>query len=419
MKTNTAGNEKNNFIWNMLGSISTSALAFVLLIVVNRIMGEAAGGIFTLAFSHAQLMYYIGTLEVRPLHSTDVKEKHPFSAYFSLRAVSCAVMVLASLGYVLIMDGDPFKKRVMMYICLYKTFEAMEDVFTSMFQQHERIAYSGQLATLRVALSLAGFTGTLLLTHNLEAACIVMVLCGALTLVTFNRTLWKRFEHVDLRFHLDAAPEILKACFPLFISVFVMLYISNAPKYAINRYCTDVIQNRYSILFMPAFVINLFCQFMLRPLLTRMAKIWNDRKIKQFRDQVLKLTGIILLITAAGIAGAWLLGIPILQALYNLDLQADKSILLWVMAYGGLNAINVFLFDMIAVTRRQKWLLAGYVLAAIVIALISPVMVQRGAMTGAILSSIIAILILDLVLTAVLYLVIHRNMNKPEGGLST
>ena len=50
---------------------------------------------------------------------------------------------------------------------------------------------------------------------------------------------------------------------------------SNAPKYAINTYCTDVIQNRYSILFMPAFAINLFSQFVLRPLLTPMAKMWS------------------------------------------------------------------------------------------------------------------------------------------------
>ena len=69
---------KANFSWNMIGSIFESALSFVLLIVVNRIMGESSGGVFTLAFSHAQLMYYIGTLEVRPIQSTDVRQKYRF-----------------------------------------------------------------------------------------------------------------------------------------------------------------------------------------------------------------------------------------------------------------------------------------------------------------------------------------------------
>ena len=72
---------KANFSWNMIGSIFESALSFVLLIVVNRIMGESSGGVFTLAFSHAQLMYYLATLEVRPIHSTDVKQKYRFFSF--------------------------------------------------------------------------------------------------------------------------------------------------------------------------------------------------------------------------------------------------------------------------------------------------------------------------------------------------
>ena len=114
-------NAKANFSWNMIGSIFESALSFVLLIVVNRIMGEASGGVFTLAFSHAQLMYYIGTLEVRPIQSTDVRQKYPFSAYFSIRLVSCVLMILVCLVYALTMDADPMKKRIVMYVCLYKT----------------------------------------------------------------------------------------------------------------------------------------------------------------------------------------------------------------------------------------------------------------------------------------------------------
>ena len=94
-------NSRANFAWNMIGSIFESLLSFALLILVNRTVGEAAGGVFTLAFSHAQLMYYLGTLEVRPIHSTDVREKYRFADYFSLRMVSCAAMITISLVCVL------------------------------------------------------------------------------------------------------------------------------------------------------------------------------------------------------------------------------------------------------------------------------------------------------------------------------
>ncbi len=402
-------NAKANFSWNMIGSIFESALSFVLLIVVNRIMGEASGGVFTLAFSHSQLMYYIGTLEVRPIQSTDVRQKYPFSSYFSLRLASCVLMILVCLVYVLTMDADPTKKRVVMYVCLYKTVEAVLDVFTAMYQQHDRIEFSGKISVVRVGLTLAVFTGVLWAGHDLEIACLAMIGAGIATLLTYNLSVWRRFTDAKIRLDFSKARVILVSCFPLFVSVFVMLYISNAPKYAINTYCTDVIQNRYSILFMPAFAINLMSQFVLRPLLTTMAKLWTGGEIRKFTANVIRMMIGLAVITGAGVLGAWLLGIPILNLLYHVNLADDRPILIWVMVYGGLNAINIFLYDMIAVTRNQKWLLIGYAAAAISIFFLAPAMVQRSAMTGAILSSIIAIFLLDMILGIILTEVIRRK----------
>lgn len=400
---------KANFSWNMIGSIFESALSFVLLIVVNRIMGESSGGVFTLAFSHAQLMYYIGTLEVRPIQSTDVRQKYRFSSYFSLRLASCVLMVLVCLVYALTMDADPMKKRIVMYVCLYKTVEAVLDVFTAMYQQHDRIEFSGKISVVRVGLTLAVFTGVLWISRDLEIAALAMVGAGIVTLLTYNLSVWRKFTDAQIRLDFSKVKEILIACFPLFVSVFVMLYISNAPKYAINTYCTDVIQNRYSILFMPAFAINLMSQFVLRPLLTTMAKLWTGGEIRKFTGNVMKMMIGLAVITAAGVLGAWLLGIPVLNLLYHVNLAQDRPILLWVMVYGGLNAINIFLYDMIAVTRNQKWLLIGYAAAAVTIFFLAPAMVQQSAMTGAILSSIIAIFLLDLILGIILTVVIRKK----------
>ena len=401
-------NGKANFTWSMIGTVFESALNFVLLIIVNRVIGENGGGVFTLAFSHAQLMYYIGTLEVRPIHSTDVKQKYRFADYFSLRSVTCALMLLASLAYVLLMDGDPFKKRVVMYMCVYKVIDAMLDVFASMFQQHDRIEYSGKVSTLRIALELTGFTAVLIITRNLEWASLTMIAIALTILMTYNLAKWRKFDDVPIHLQFSHAREILTACLPLFVSVFVMLYISNAPKYAINTYCTDVIQNRYSILFMPAFTINLFCQFAMRPMLTPISRMWNDRRLKEFRGTLLKMLRIIGVVTVLGIGGAWLLGIPILNLLYGVDLTGDRSVLIWVMVYGGLNAVNLFLYDIIAVTRNQNWLLLTYGISAAAVFFLAPVLVRAYEMTGAIAASIFSLGLLDVMLAAISVRVIRR-----------
>ena len=321
-------------------------------------------------------------------------------------------MILVCLGYVFLTDGDPVKKQFMMLMCIYKMLDAVYDLFASMFQQHGRIAFSGMVSTMRVSLVLVGFTVTLLMTKNLVAAGVVMVLVSLGVLLTFNMSKWRTFDDVPIRWQFSHAAEILRACFPLFISVFVMLYISNAPKYAIDRYCTDVVQNRYNILFMPAFVINLFSQFVLRPMLTPMAQMWNQGKSKAFRGNVIRMLLAISALTILGVAGAWLLGIPLLELVYGVPLAAEKGILLWVMVYGGLNAASVFLYDMIAVTRRQKWLLAAYPLVAVVVGILAPIWVQKQEMLGAILSSVAAQLLLNGILLGIMLIVLHRAVER-------
>lgn len=400
----------------MIGSIFESALSFVLLIAVNRMVGETYGGIFTLAFSHAQLMYYIGTLEVRPIQSTDVRKKYPFSSYFSLRVLSCAMMIAACLAYAFLMDGDSLKKQVVFLVCLYKVAEAMLDTFTAMYQQNDRIEYSGKCSVVLVSLAMIAFIGTLAVSGRLEWACLALAAAGMMTLLTYNRQVWKKFPEAKIRLEFGNAGKILASCFPLFVSVFVMLYISNAPKYAINRYCTDVIQNRYSILFMPAFAINLLSQFVLRPMLTSMAQLWNGGETGRFRRNLLWMLGGILGVTLLGIAGAWLLGIQVLRILYGVDLTAERSILIWVMVYGGLNAVNIFLYNMIAVTRSQKWLLIGYAAAALMIFILAPIMVQSSGMTGAILSSVLSITLLDVILAGILYTVVRNQLQKKRSA---
>ena len=109
---------------------------------------------------------------------------------------------------------------------------------------------------------------------------------------------------------------------------------------------------------------------------------------------------------------AWLLGIPLLELVYGVPLAAEKGILLWVMVYGGLNAASVFLYDMIAVTRRQKWLLAAYPLVAVVVGILAPIWVQKQEMLGAILSSVAAQLLLNGILLGIMLIVLHRAVER-------
>ena len=407
-------NGKATFTWSMLGTVCDSALNCVLLLVVNRVVGETLGGIYTLAFSHAQLMYFVATLESRPIHSTDVKQKYRFADYFTLRIITCLLMMAVSLGYVLWMDADPLKKHVMLYMCAFKAVDALFDVFACMYQQHDRIEFSGKVSTVKICVEMIVFVSVLLLTRNLEYASLAMVAASLAVLFNYNLRKWRLFEDARIELRFDKVTEILLASLPLFVSVFVLNYISNAPKYAINTYCTDVVQNRYSILFMPAFAINVMCQFVMRPMLTPMARMWNNGRVGDFRKNILKLMALVGCVTVLAVGAAWLLGIPVLNLLYGVDLWEDRIVLVWVMVYGGLSAVNIFLYDMIAVTRRQQWLLGAYLIAATAVFFLAPALVRSAAMTGAIRASILSLALLDVLLVGIIAQVIRKA--KPENA---
>ncbi len=86
--------ERQNIIWNMAASILNSAQTVILLFIVTRTLGVVEGGVFSFAFSTANMLLYIGTYGVRNYQVTDVLKKHSFHEYYMLRIVTSTVMMI-------------------------------------------------------------------------------------------------------------------------------------------------------------------------------------------------------------------------------------------------------------------------------------------------------------------------------------
>lgn len=351
--------------WNMMGSLVNAATSVVLLMMVTRTLGDEKAGIFSLGFSVSLMMQTVGVFEVRPFQSTDIYKQFTFSQYFSFRLLSCLLMLICAIGYVLVNAFSAEKAWVILLLCILKCVEAVCDVFNGQAQQNERLDIAGFSLSVRVCVYCVGFLLSLLLTRNLLLSCAVMTVFALLWLLFFDVKTGKYFEKCRLDFQKSALLGIFKACFPLFLASFLMMYINNAPKFSVDAYLSDEYQTYYGIIFMPASVINLFSLFAFRPLLTKLTAMWNENRQKVFLLTVGKLILWILFVTAAALTAGWLLGIPVLTLLYGTDLSAYKAELMVVLVGGGFNALCVLLYYMITVMRRQKYVLIGYVVAAL------------------------------------------------------
>lgn len=394
--------DKEKFIWNMMGSLANALSTLVLTICVNRILGGASGGLFAFAYANAQLMLTIGLFEVRPYQSTDIDEKYSFNAYFTMRIVTCALMFIISVMYVFVNGFNMEKSAIIVLLVMFKMVEAFTDVYGGRFQQKNRIDLSGKLFFVRVALSTVVFAALAYFTKRLVAASAGMFFTSFLLFFIYDNRYTFADDKKNLALEIKPIFNIVRDVLPLFIGSFILMYISNAPKYAIERIYDSSVQNVYGILFMPAFAINLFSVFIFRPLLISMAERWNSGKLKSLAKIVLFMYVSITCITLLALIVSWLLGIPILSLLYNIDLDEYRMELQMVMFIGGLSALMSFASNVIVVMRKQKYLMFGYIIAFVFSLSFPDMLVKNSGIDGAILSYGLAVGLLVIVFTIII-----------------
>lgn len=337
----------------MVGSMSNALASFVLLTMVTRLNGSNDGGLFSLAFSTAQMLTAIGCFETRAIQVTDVKRKLEFKDYFTFRFMTSMVMMLCLIVYVIFAGKKGEASAVMFFISLYKAIDCMSDSFQGLFQLEDRIDLSGQALGIRVILSTIVFGITLAMAHNLLLSSIAMCVAELVFIAFFDYRLSKNYEVCKLEVRLDKWKKLFQQCFPLFIGSFMLSYMINASRYAIDGSMSNEMQNYYGFLLMPAFVINLFSLFGFRPMLTPMANYWNEKNRKGFVKIVRNSLIWIGILTVGAVSGAYLLGIWFLNIISGLDLSDYRIELVIVMLGGSMNAIITVCYYVLTVSRKQ------------------------------------------------------------------
>lgn len=374
---------KSQYIWNLIGCTMNAVLSVILLLGVNRLAGSEAGGLFSFAFANAQVFQYIALFEVRPFHVTDVERKYTFSTYFTLRLVSCTLMLLAGGGYILLTDFSLDKKLLLGVLCLYKALEAFSDLFAAAYQQQGRIDLGGMNMTFRTTLVMASFLIVMATTNDLLIASVSMCASVVVSTVGFDCLVMRQFPDIRCRLRFSQLRSIVLAVLPLAAASVLRAYTVNAPKYAIDRVLGDAAQNRYGILFLPAMVVNLFGTFLFYPKLHELTEDWKCGRYRKLSAYIRRLMCILAGATVAGMAAAVFLGIPILSALYNTPLGGDRGVMALLMLFGGLNAAEIFLYYVVVSIRKQVLPVIVYAASSALSAVLSVPLVRTGGLIGA------------------------------------
>lgn len=383
---NAKDQEKSAYFWNTCAAMLNSFQTVFILMVISRIDPINDAGIFTIAFAIANLMMTIGKYGIRQFQVSDIKEKYSFKEYFSARSITVIIMILVSSCYCFynFYTGlyDLEKTLVVFLVCLAKAVDAFEDVLHGMLQQYFRLDIAGKILSIRMGTYIVVYIVAYIITNNLIVTSAIALGVTVGQAIVLNFIAVKNHEVKKKTFEPKALKSLFVENFPLFISSYLVMYVGNAPKYAIDKVLSSEAQACFTYVFMPVFVIGLLSQFVYQPIISKVALLWNDGKLEDFKKLIFRQIGIILMLSILALIGGSILGIPLLSSIYGVDLKEYKVTLIILLLGGVALAFVNFLQMLITVVRRQKLLIIGYLIAYILFMLKGRTVVDNYGIVG-------------------------------------
>lgn len=392
---NTAGQAKLDYVWNTAAGLVNAAEAVVMSMIVTRMTGLADAGMLTMAFAIGNLMLPIGKFGVRNYQVTDVDNMFSFFTYLTARFVTVSAMMIAICGYLGYaaagLKHNSNKIGIIFAVCMIYLVEALEDVIWGYYQQRDRLYAGARMFCLRWLGILLFFPVILYISRDLKDTLLWCFLLSTVIFLILLRLSYPRFCSEEdrlsslVRKKIDFAQivQLLKAVLPLFGISFLALYENNMPKYAIDAHMTDEIQACYGFVAMPVFVIGLLNNFIYQPTLVPMAVEWEQGQVDKFRKRIGRQIIIIGALAIVCMAGAYLLGIPVLSMLYHTDLTEYKRELMILLLASAFLALSGYQSVVLTIMRCQKALLLPHVIVALMAAVSLPAVVSRYGTMGA------------------------------------
>ena len=279
---------------------------------------------------------------------------------------------------------------VIFLLVAYKVIDGFADVYESEFQRKGRLYLTGKSNTFRTLLSVGVFLVCLAAGKNLAAACGAAVCAQIAGVYLFDLVVLKSLEDVDYSRGQGALGRLTGATVLLFVSVFLDFYVFSASKYAIDAHMNDAASGYFNVIFMPTSVINLAAGFVIRPFLTSLTDFWDRKRFREFSGKLKQLSLVIGALTLVAVAGAAVLGRPVLALLewllgpvYAGKLTRYHGPFVWIVLGGGCYAVLNLYYYALVIMRRQKTIFGIYLVMAVAGAVVAPRMVKHSGIQGA------------------------------------
>lgn len=392
-------NDKKNIIWNIIGATANSFNSLLFAILVTRMNGMNDGGIFTYCFATSCLLYMIGVYSGRTFQVTDIGNKNSDTDYIYHRILTCLIMIIISISFAIIKQYDIYKSSIFIILCVFKCVEAFSEVIYAILQKNNLLFKVGFSMFLKAIIALVVFAIVNYITKNLIISCLSIVIINLLILFVYDYRNVKKVKIIKTKLTKATFIRLFKIGFFTFILTFLANYLINSPRYAIDDILANDLQTIFGIIIMPATFMGLLGQYIIQPCLTKISDNIKNKKYYELKKVIWYLISIILIFGIIIIIVAYFLEMPVLQIIYNVELQPYFISMITIIVGSIFYSISTILSAVLIAMRKTVGQAILYFVLAILATFLSYTLVQKYQILGAsityfIIMTIISVLFL-------------------------
>lgn len=419
MDTSQISQYKSNYLWNLLGSVSSALISTLLLLIASRELGATQSDIFSIVYSISQQLIIIGLFQVRNYQATDVSGRISFTDYFFSRIITILLMLLSASVFLFFQKYSLEKTLIYIFIILYRACDAFSDVYQGQLQQNRRSDLAGKILFFRSIIAIVIFFIILKITESLVITSFGIFLVNALLTFILDIPILRE-SRITGPIKLDKNTVsstflILKQCFPLFLNGFIITYIFTEPKLVIDQLLSRDIfasgmQRNFNILFMPTFILNLLF-IILRPMITELSYDWENKNFDIFNKKVKNISKVLLFFGIITIIFSYFVGTFLLSFVFGVDLNSYSIELVVLILAGLFNVFATMIDNLMTIFRRQKLLLPVYIITFIFSKILNYPMIFSFGISGAAISFLIS-MVIYFVLSIIIYFYSFQKLIK-------
>lgn len=406
-------NRKNikDFVWNAVGLTLNSFNSLFFLIVVRYINGMDEAGIFTYAFSLCTLFYVFSCFYNRTFQVAENTNKYNFNDFLSTRFVLGAATLCLILIFAIINGFSCLKIFVILFLMIFRVAEAISECLYGELQKQDRLYKTGISLTLKAVFGLGLFALIDLLTKNLLLSIFGIIFANILVIVFYDRKNIKEKVKEKFRFQKKNIRSILKISLPVMVFTALGAYLANCPKYFMTYFTDNEMQMVFGILIMPASVLTLASAYLINPFISKLIKLKEEKRLSEFKKTTVSILLVMAGIGLLAVGVCYLIGIPVLNFIYNLNLENYLGLLILGVVAAVFYAMTNIISGFLTVLNENKIQTVIYAATSIFATIITFFQTMKSGMDGAIMAYLfVSILLLSLyIITFIRKL---RNVNK-------